>query len=98
MGDVLDSARTSVRLARISAIGVANGRPDLLARLGETTSGLTDLRRSGLLRADVEPRAVAAFISSYALGMVVVDLDARPADWADIAEVIGHFADSLTAL
>jgi AcrR family transcriptional regulator len=103
--DVLDTARDSVRLARISAIGAAYGRPDLLAQLGGTMAELNDavtsavavLQQAGLVRSDIEARAVATFISSYALGMVVVDLDARPADRAAIAEVIGHFADSLIA-
>jgi AcrR family transcriptional regulator len=101
--DVLDQRRASVRLARMSAIGAAYGRPDLLSQLGESMASLNDamatiitgLQQSGFVRPDVDPRAVATFISSYALGAVVADLDARPAARSDIARVIDHFSDSL---
>jgi AcrR family transcriptional regulator len=103
--EVLDRKRASVRLARISAIGAAYGRPDLLTELGETTSELNDalaaataaMQAAGFLRADLDPRAVATFISAYALGAVVADLDARAADRAEVARVIDHFADAIIA-
>jgi AcrR family transcriptional regulator len=103
--DVLDSRRASIRLARISAIGAAYGRPELLSELGVTLSELNDAvteaittsQNAGFVRDDVDPRAVATFISAYSLGAVVADLDTRPADREQIARVIGHFADTIIA-
>jgi AcrR family transcriptional regulator len=103
--EVLDRKRASVRLARISAIGAAYGRPELLTELGDTMSELNDtltevittMQDEGFLRPDIDPRAVATFISAYSLGAVVADLDARPADREQIAQVIGHFADAIIA-
>jgi AcrR family transcriptional regulator len=103
--DVLDRKRASIRLARVSAIGAAYGRPELLTELGDTMSELNDtltgvittMQEAGFLRTDIAPRAVATFISAYSLGAVVADLDTRPADREEIARVIGHFADAILA-
>ncbi len=103
--EVLDRRRAAVRLARISTIGAAYGRPDLLTELGATMSELNDaltqvistMQEAGFLREDIEPRSVATFVSAYSLGAVVADLDTHAPDREEIARVIGHFADAIMA-
>jgi AcrR family transcriptional regulator len=103
--DVLDRRRATVRLARIATIGAAHGRPELLVELGATTADLNDRvaravvagQESGFVRPDVDARAVATFISAYALGAVVADLDTRPAERSEIARVIGLFTEAMLA-
>jgi AcrR family transcriptional regulator len=103
--DVLDRRRATQRLARIAAVGGAHGRPDLAQRLGEETAALLDelavvirsAQESGLVRADLDPRALATFLQAYSLGMVVADLDARPSDRADVQAVIDVFMGCVQA-
>ncbi len=103
--DVLDRRRSTQRLARIAAVGGAHGRPDLSQRLGEETAALLDelavvirsAQESGLVRADLDPRARATFLQAYSLGMVVADLDARPSDRADVQAVIDVFMGCVQA-
>jgi AcrR family transcriptional regulator len=103
--DVLDRRRATQRLARIAAVGGAHGRPDLAQRLGDETAALLDelavvirsAQESGLVRADLDPRALATFLQAYSLGMVVADLDARPSDRADVQAVIDVFMGCVQA-
>jgi AcrR family transcriptional regulator len=103
--DVLDRRRSTQRLARIAVVGGAHGRPDLSQRLGEETAALLDelavvirsAQESGLVRADLDPRALATFLQAYSLGMVVADLDARPSDRADVQAVIDVFMGCVQA-
>lgn len=99
--DVLDRPRAEQRLARIAAVGGGHGRPDLAERLGEETAALLDelavvvraAQEAGLVRSDLDPRALATFIQAYSLGMVVADLDARPSTKADVQAVIDAFME-----
>lgn len=103
--DVLDRRRAEQRLARIAAVGGAHGRPDLAERLGEETAALLDelaivirsAQDAGLVRSDLDPRALATFIQAYSLGMVVADLDARPSTRADVQAVIDTFMGCVQA-
>jgi AcrR family transcriptional regulator len=103
--DVLDESRAAVRLDRISTIGAAHGRPELLVLLGDAMADLGDVitqavaagQEAGLVRDDLDARAIAMFISSYALGAVVADLDARPASRAELTRVIDVFTEAVLA-
>lgn len=98
--DVLDRRRAELRLVRIAAIGGGHGRPELAARLGEETAALLDelavviraAQEGGLVRDDLDPRALATFIQAYSLGMVVADIDTRPSSRADVQAVIDAFS------
>ena len=99
--DVLDRRRAEQRLIRIAAIGGGLGRPELATRLGEETASLLDelsivvraAQDAGLVRADLDPRAVATFIQAYSLGMVVADLDVRSSSRGELQAVIDAFMD-----
>ena len=103
--DVLDRRRATQRLARIAAVGGALGRPDLAERLGDETAALLDelavvirsAQEAGLVRDDLDPRALATFLQAYSLGMVVADLDARPSDRTDVQAVIDLFMGCVEA-
>jgi len=102
--DILDRSRAEIRLARVSAVGACHGRPELLEQLGDATAELTDgmeaviagAQASGLIRSDIEPRALATFLQAYGFGMVVADLDHRAADRDAIRRIIDLFADAIT--
>lgn len=102
--DVLDRGRDMVRLRRAGSVGAAHGRPKLLEQIGETAAQLLDAQeaavaqaqQAGLIRTDLSARAIATFVHAYAFGMVIADLDVRPADRDDIAAVIDVFATAVT--
>lgn len=103
--DVLDRRRAEQRLARIAAVGGAHGRPELATRLGEETAALLDelavviraAQDEGLVRDDLDARALATFVQAYSLGMVVADLDVRPSARADVQAVIDLFMGCVQA-
>jgi AcrR family transcriptional regulator len=80
---LVTTSRASTRLSRIAALAAAHGRPEARAALGDTVKELLDsltdvierARQRGLIRPDVDPRAMATFVQAYALGLVVADLD-----------------------
>jgi AcrR family transcriptional regulator len=102
--EVIDRGRDMVRLRRAVSVGAAHGRPKLLEQIGETAAQLLDAQeaavaqaqQAGLMRNDLSARAIATFVHAYAFGMVIADLDVRPAARDDIAAVIDAFAAAVT--
>jgi len=94
--ELLDPGRGDTRLSRVAVIGTAHGRPELREQFAVTVKELidrlsaiiTDAQRSGLVRLDLDPRAVATFIQAYALGMILHDLDPDSPDPLAMVEVI----------
>jgi AcrR family transcriptional regulator len=82
---VTDRSRADVRLSRFAAIASAHGRPDARTAISATVGELLDdlallimeAQVRGLVRRDLDARAVATFIQSYALGLVIHDLDPK---------------------
>ncbi len=80
---LLDPARRDIRLSRIAVIGTAHGRPEVRDAYAVTVEELVDTltgivlqaQARGIARADLDARAIATFIQSYALGMILHDLD-----------------------
>jgi AcrR family transcriptional regulator len=95
-GTVASRDAAPARLQRIALLGSMLGRPELEADLGELQGGITDqltevLRRSqeaGLVRDDLDARAIAVFAQAYAIGMVLADIDPRRPSDADLTEVV----------
>jgi len=84
------------------AIGAALPRPELLQIIAQAQSKLVDEMEKviligqarDLVRKELDPRALAAFILSYNTGLVVADIDLqRPSD-ERLAQVINLFVDS----
>jgi AcrR family transcriptional regulator len=102
--EVVDRQRDDVRLRRVVSVGAAHGRPQLLEQIGDTAAQLIDAQEevirqaqdAGLMRTDLDARAIATFVHAYAFGMVVADLDTRPAAREAIAAVIDAFAATVT--
>jgi len=93
---LLNPSRRDLRLSRVAGIGAAHGRPDLREQFEETIGSLLDqlaetvtfAQQSGIVRADVDPRAFATFIQAYALGMILNDFDPVSPSATDLTEVI----------
>jgi AcrR family transcriptional regulator len=92
----LDRARAKVRLSRLAAVATAHGRTEASRAIGATFGDLLDDMTAvideaierGLITTDLPPRAVATFIQSYALGLIVHDLDPDAVDDDDLVRVI----------
>lgn len=88
--------RATQRLSRVAAIATAHGRPQVRSGVGRTLGDLIDemallIRESqerGLVRRDLEARALATFVQAYALGLVVHDLDPDAAGEEALVEVV----------
>lgn len=88
--------RTDVRIGRAAAIAIAHGRDDARAlivevvtdKLDRVAAVVTEAQERGLIRDDLEPRAIATFIQSYALGLVLADLDGERVDDTALIAVI----------
>jgi AcrR family transcriptional regulator len=78
--------RNRIRWARVTALSSGWQRPDLLAALGESFSVLVDaltegaqrLQAIGVMRQELDPRAVAIFSQIHSLGLLINDLDPTP--------------------
>jgi AcrR family transcriptional regulator len=99
---VVGLSRASARATRLMAIGAALPRPELLEVIAQAQSKLVDEMEKviligqarDLVRKELDPRALAAFILSYNTGLVVADIDQqRPSD-ERLAQVINLFVDS----
>lgn len=95
--------RAAQRLSRFAAIATAHGRPDAQAGIGATFGDLID-EMAGLIREaqvrdvirrDLDARAIATFVQSYALGFVVHDLDP---DAVDEEKLVAVVTESLRAI
>jgi AcrR family transcriptional regulator len=104
--DIVDLQRASNRMTRIVALGASESHPDLRRHVHPAQEELIDglesvvtlAQQRGLIREDLEPRAVAVFVTAYALGLVVGDIDSkRPSDKA-ISEVVDVFTNGLLLL
>jgi AcrR family transcriptional regulator len=93
----IDAARSDVRLSRFAAVATAHGRPvvrDALSQtfgdlLDEMASVIREAKERKLITTDLPARAIATFIQSYALGLLVHDLDPKSVeDGDDLVEVI----------
>ena len=89
---VTDRRRADVRLSRFAAIATAHGRPEAREAIGATLDDLSVLimeaQLRGLVRTDLDARAVATFLQAYALGVIVHDLDPKDPDAAKLTDVI----------
>lgn len=94
---VIDRTRAEVRLSRFAAIATAHGRPEAREAIGGALGDLLDelaglireAQEKGLARSDLDPRAIATFIQSYSLGLIVHDLNADRMDADALVAVIG---------
>lgn len=92
---VSDRSRTDVRRSRLAAMAAVHGRPDAADEFGAVLGALLDelatlvtlAQGRGLVRTDLDPRAIATFIQACALGLIIHDLDPRRDDDA-LTEVI----------
>ncbi len=93
---LLDPSRRDVRLSRIAVIGTAHGRPEVREAYTVTIKELIDVlnvivlqaQASGLIRRDLDARAIATFVQAYALGMILHDFDPEAVHPDRIVEVI----------
>ncbi len=93
---VTECRRADVRLSRFAAIATAHGRPEAREAIGATLGDLLDdlsvlimeAQLRGLVRTDLDARAVATFLQAYALGVIVHDLDPKDPDAAKLTDVI----------
>jgi AcrR family transcriptional regulator len=93
---VASSDHAASRLDRMALLGSMHGRPDLVVDLGELQGELTDqlgelvqrAQQQGLVREDLDPRAIATFAQAYALGMVLADIDPRRPSDEDLLAVV----------
>lgn len=96
--------RSAIRWARVTALASAWHRPDLMAALGESFSGLVgtlldgarQLQGLGVLNADLDPRGVAIFSQIHSLGLLLNDLDPRPVSDEDWVRLMQHLVISLS--
>ncbi len=94
---VIDRTRAEVRLSRFAAIATAHGRPEAREAIGGALGDLLDelaglireAQQKDLARSDLDPRAIATFIQSYSLGLIVHDLNADRMDADALVAVIG---------
>ena len=94
---VIDRTRAEVRLSRFAAIATAHGRPEAREAIGGALGDLLDelaglireAQEKDLARSDLEPRAIATFIQSYSLGLIVHDLNADRVEADALVAVIG---------
>ena len=93
---VTDRRRADVRLSRFAAIATAHGRPKAREAIGATLGDLLDdlsvlimeAQLRGLVRTDLDARAVATFLQAYSLGLIVHDLDPKDPDAGKLTDVI----------
>ena len=102
---VIQRARADVRLSRFAAIATAHGRPEAAESIGGALGDLLDelaglireAQTSGLVRADLDARAIATFIQAYSLGLIVHDLDPTRSDSEQLVTVIRTAVRALLA-
>jgi len=100
---MIDGSRATVRLARVMSIGATHGRPELEAEVRRTATELLDgleiavitAQAKGLIDRKVDARAFATFVQAYGLGMIVADLDEKPADREVVARLIDRLNRTL---
>lgn len=92
----VDRTRADIRLSRFASVATAHGRIEARDAIGgafgelldEMTAVIREAGERGLVRTSLDPRAIATFIQSYALGLLIHDLDPAGVDDEDLIEVI----------
>jgi AcrR family transcriptional regulator len=95
--------RVNERWARVAVLASTWGREELEAEIRAIQTRLTDDFQAhvsqgqarGFFRSDLDARAVALFIESYSLGLVLNDMDERSVDEQDWERVVWAVIDSL---
>ena len=93
---VTDRSRADIRLSRFAAIATAHGRPEARESMGAALGDLLDdlavlimeAQLRGLVRQDLDARAVATFLQAYSLGLIVHDVDPKEPDAEKLTGVI----------
>ncbi|MCD9622726.1 TetR/AcrR family transcriptional regulator [Rhabdothermincola salaria] len=96
---VQDPNRAPRRRERLAILGSAADRPALWAALSEQQDNLTavtaelirDAQERGLMRSDLDARAVAYFIQAYTFGRVLSDVASEPVDpdeWMRVVDLV----------
>lgn len=96
---VQDPKRAPRRRERLAILGSAADRPALWAALSEQQDNLTavtaeligDAQQRGLMRSDLDARAVAYFIQAYTFGRVLSDVSSEPVDpdeWMRVVDLV----------
>jgi AcrR family transcriptional regulator len=94
--ELVDGSRTEARFGRVAALATAHGQPEARELISEVTAALLDrmtglievLQARGIVRRDLDARAIATFAQAYGLGMVLSDLDPTPPDSEALVAVI----------
>jgi AcrR family transcriptional regulator len=96
--------RARIRWARVTALASAWQRPELFAALGESFSVLVDalaegtqrVQSLGVVRSDLDARAVAIFSQIHSLGLLLNDLDRQPVTNEEWVGLMQHVMVSLS--
>lgn len=100
---IVGRVHLSDRLSRASALGAAHGRPDLQLAISRTTSTFigeaTEIVRvgqqMGIVRSELDARAIATVLLSFTFGFVIADFDDEPASYEELAQVLESLIDLL---
>ena len=100
---LLTSGRADARRRRLNALGFAIQSPFAFDAIQETQTqivdGLTGLialaQERGVARTDLNARAMATVVLSYAFGLVLTEFDANPPDEKDLYNAVLAFVSSL---
>jgi AcrR family transcriptional regulator len=101
--EIVSLRRSAARATRLMAIGAAMPRPELLSLISDAQTTLIDgmekviliAQARDLMRNDLNPRAIAAFVLSYNTGLVVADIDTQRPNEEHLSQVIAGFIDTL---
>jgi AcrR family transcriptional regulator len=101
--EIVSLRRSAARATRLMAIGAAMPRPELLSLISDAQTTLIDgmekviliAQARDLMRNDLNPRALAAFVLSYNTGLVVADIDTQRPNEEHLSQVIAGFIDTL---
>ena len=93
---VTDRSRADTRLSRFAAIATAHGRPEARESIGAALGDLLDdlavlimeAQLRGLVRQDLDARAIATFLQAYSLGLIIHDVDPKEPDADKLTGVI----------
>jgi len=93
---ILDIRRAQIRMSRIAAIATTFGRDDSYVVTGQIidqlltncSANIAQAQSRGLIRDDLDSRAIATFVHSCALGLVIHDLDPASPSHQQLHEVI----------
>ncbi len=91
------------RRRRLAVLGAAVHRPDLWAAIGaiqgQSTDALaeviTEAQRSGWVKAELDPRAIAAFSQAYTFGRVLDELSPDPVPIEHWHAIVDSFLQSI---